>query len=37
MGNAATALHAPAPDEVVNNTFANYALEHQEIAAYTSI
>lgn len=37
MGNVAAALHAPAPDEVLKNTFANYAFEHQEIAAYTSL
>lgn len=37
MGNVAAALHAPASDEVLKNTFANYAFEHQEIAAYTSL
>jgi ferritin-like metal-binding protein YciE len=37
IGNVAAALHAPAPDEVLKNTFANYAFEHQEIAAYTSL
>jgi ferritin-like metal-binding protein YciE len=37
MGNVAAALHAPAPDEVLKNTFANFAFEHQEIAAYTSL
>ncbi len=37
MGNVAAALHAPAPDEILKNTFANYAFEHQEIAAYTSL
>ncbi len=37
MGNVAAALHAPAPDEVLKNTFANYAFEHQEIASYTSL
>jgi len=37
MGNVAAALHAPAADEVLKNTFANYAFEHQEIAAYTSL
>jgi ferritin-like metal-binding protein YciE len=37
MGNVAAALHTPAPDEVLKNTFANYAFEHQEIAAYTSL
>jgi len=37
VGNVAAALHAPAPDEVLKNTFANFAFEHQEIAAYTSL
>src|ERR1700712_4239441 len=37
LGNAAAALHAPAPDEILKNTVANYAFEHQEIAAYTSL
>lgn len=37
MGNVAAALHAPASDEVLKNTFANYAFEHQEIAAYISL
>jgi ferritin-like metal-binding protein YciE len=37
MGNVAAALHAPSPDEVLKNTFANFAFEHQEIAAYTSL
>ncbi len=37
MGNVAAALHAPAQDEVLKNTFANFAFEHQEIAAYTSL
>ncbi len=37
MGNMAAALHAPADDEVLKNTFANFAFEHQEIAAYTSL
>ena len=37
MGNVAAALHGPAPDEVLKNTFANFAFEHQEIAAYTSL
>ena len=37
MGNVAAALHAPAADEVLKNTFANYAFEHQEIASYTSL
>jgi ferritin-like metal-binding protein YciE len=37
MGNVAAVLHAPAPDEILKNTFANFAFEHQEIAAYTSL
>lgn len=37
MGNVAAALHAPAPDEVLKNTFASFAFEHQEIASYTSL
>ena len=37
MGNVAAALHVPAGDEVLKNTFANYAFEHHEIAAYTSL
>lgn len=37
MGNVAAALHTPASDEVLKNTFANFAFEHQEIAAYKSL
>jgi ferritin-like metal-binding protein YciE len=37
VGNVAAALHAPASDEILKNTFANFAFEHQEIAAYTSL
>jgi ferritin-like metal-binding protein YciE len=37
MGNVAAALHVPASDEVLKNTSANFAFEHQEIAAYTSL
>jgi ferritin-like metal-binding protein YciE len=37
MGNVAAALHVPASDEVLKNNFANFAFEHQEIAAYTSL
>ncbi len=37
MGNVAAALHAPASDEILKNTFANYAFEHQEIASYVSL
>ncbi len=36
-GNLAAALHMPAADEILKNTFANYAFEHFEIAAYTSL
>ena len=36
-GNMAAALHMPASDEILKNTFANYAFEHYEIAAYTSL
>jgi ferritin-like metal-binding protein YciE len=37
MGNLAAMAHAPAKDEVVKNTFANYAFEHYEIATYRSL
>jgi ferritin-like metal-binding protein YciE len=37
VGNLAALMHAPAPDEVIKNTFANYAFEHFEIAAYKSL
>ena len=37
MGNVAAALHVPPQDEILKNTFANFAFEHQEIAAYTSL
>lgn len=37
MGNIAAALHVPASDEILKNTFANYAFEHFEMAAYTSL
>ena len=36
-GNFAAMAHMPAPDEVLKNTFANFAFEHMEIAAYTSL
>jgi ferritin-like metal-binding protein YciE len=29
--------HTVAPDEIVKNSFANYAFEHFEIAAYKSL
>jgi ferritin-like metal-binding protein YciE len=35
--NMAALAHSIAPDEVVKNSFANYAFEHFEIAAYTSL
>jgi len=34
MGNMAALAHTAAADEVVKNTFANFAFEHFEIAAY---
>lgn len=38
MGGAMAALgHAAAGDEVLKDTFANYAFEHYEIAAYKSL
>ncbi len=37
MGNVAAIGHAPASDEVVKNTFANYAFEHYEIASYQGL
>ena len=37
MGNLAALAHAPAPDEVVKNSFANFAFEHFEIASYRSL
>ncbi len=37
MGNVAAVLHMPASDEILKNTFANYAFEHQEIASYWSL
>jgi ferritin-like metal-binding protein YciE len=37
MGNVAALGHASASDEVIKNTFANYAFEHYEIAAYQSL
>lgn len=36
-GNLLAIGHSAAPDEVVKNTFANYAFEHFEIAAYKSL
>jgi ferritin-like metal-binding protein YciE len=37
MGNVAAFGHASASDEVIKNTFANYAFEHYEIASYQSL
>ena len=37
MGNMAALAHAPMQDEVLKNTFANFAFEHFEIAAYRSL
>lgn len=37
MGNLAALGHAAAQDEVVKNTFANYAFEHYEIATYKAL
>ena len=37
MGNVAAAMHVTATDEILKNTFANFAFEHQEMAAYTSL
>jgi len=37
MGNIAALAHAPMQDEVVKNTFANYAFEHFEIASYRAL
>ena len=36
-GNLAAFMHMPAPDEVVKNSFVNYAFEHFEIASYKSL
>jgi ferritin-like metal-binding protein YciE len=37
VGNIAALGHSVAPDEVVKNTFANFAFEHYEIASYSSL
>lgn len=37
VGNVAALAHAPAPDEVIKNSLANFAFEHYEIAAYSSL
>ena len=36
-GNMAAIAHVPMQDEVMKNTFANFAFEHFEIAAYRSL
>ena len=36
-GNMAAIMHTTAGDEVLKNTFANFAFEHFEIAAYKSL
>ena len=37
MGNMAAMGHAMAQDEVIKNSFANYAFEHYEIATYKAL
>lgn len=37
MGNLAALAHAPAQDEVMKNTLANFAFEHYEIASYRTL
>lgn len=37
MGNMMALAHAPAQDEVMKNTLANFAFEHFEIASYKSL
>jgi len=37
VGNLTALAQAPARDEVVKNSFANFAFEHYEIAAYRSL
>lgn len=37
MGNVAAVQHALMEDEVVKNTFANFAFEHFEIASYRAL
>ncbi|MBP0447147.1 ferritin-like domain-containing protein [Roseomonas sp. SSH11] len=37
MGNMAALAHAPMQDEILKNTFANYAFEHFEIASYKGL
>ena len=37
VGNMAALVHGTAQDEVIKNTFANFAFEHYEIASYISL
>jgi ferritin-like metal-binding protein YciE len=37
LGNLMAIGHAPAPDEVIKNSFANFAFEHYEIASYQAL
>jgi ferritin-like metal-binding protein YciE len=37
LGNLAAVAHTVAQDEVIKNTFANYAFEHYEIASYQAL
>jgi ferritin-like metal-binding protein YciE len=37
MGNMAALGHTLAPDEVIKNSFANFAFEHYEIATYKAL
>jgi len=37
MGNVAAIMHAPAQDEVIKNSLANYAFEHFEMASYRAL
>jgi len=36
-GTMAALAHSPAGDEIIKNTFANYAFEHFEIASYKAL
>jgi len=37
VGNVAAIGHSMASDEVIKNTFANFAFEHYEIASYSAL
>ena len=37
MGNMAALAHAPMQDEILKNSFADYAFEHLEIASYRAL